>query len=97
MAYNAEGETSKKIADIQRTEKEYVRVTKIANKSGEHIDLRIMYVDKETGELGYTSRGIRFQAGLLPDIMTALQQAKEVNMNDDETAGDDSSEAAQTE
>ena len=76
MAYDASKDVEVIIKDIKKTESTLIRVKKVTNPNGEHLDIREMYTDKESGDIKF-GKGIRFKMGLAPEIIEALQLALE--------------------
>lgn len=74
MAYNSKDETQIVVRDIIKSNADVIRVSKVINKSGEHIDIRRMYKD-ENDELQFTSKGIRIRSGLAADLIDAINAA----------------------
>lgn len=74
MAYSSKDETQIVVRDIIKSSSDVIRVSKVINKSGEHIDIRRMYKD-ENDELQFTSKGIRIRSGLAADLIDAINAA----------------------
>ena len=74
MSYNSKDETQIVVRDIIKSNADVIRVSKVINKSGEHIDIRRMYKD-ENDELQFTSKGIRIRSGLAADLIDAINAA----------------------
>ena len=77
MVYNSKDETQIVVRDIVKSNADVIRVSKVINKSGEHIDIRRMYKD-ENDELQFTSKGIRIRSGLAADLIDAINAALSV-------------------
>ena len=74
MAYDASKDTEEIIKDIQKSDSTIIRVKKITNQNGESIDIREMFITKDSDELHF-GKGLRFKIGLASDIIEALQIA----------------------
>jgi hypothetical protein len=81
MAYNANNEERVELASVQKNSRgEYIRVAKITNKNTGtvSVDVRLFYTN-DSDEVSPTSKGVRFNAELLPDLMAGLAKALEYN------------------
>ena len=81
MAYNADNEIREELAQIQKNNRgEYVIATKITNKTSGAVSVDIrQYYTNEADELKPTSKGIRINTELLPDLLNGLVRALEAN------------------
>ena len=81
MAYNANNEIREELAQIQKNNRgEYVIAAKITNKTSGAVSVDIrQYFTNEADEITPTSRGIRINAELLPDLLNGLVRALEAN------------------
>ena len=73
MAYKAENETRVTLADINKNKRgDVIRVSSVESSSGEKsYDIRNMYVT-ESGDLGFTSKGIRIKEDLIHDVIVSI-------------------------
>jgi hypothetical protein len=81
MAYNASNEERVELASVQKNSRgEYIKVAKITNKNtgSVSVDVRLFYTN-DSDEVAPTSKGVRFNAELLVDIMSGLAKALESN------------------
>lgn len=81
MAYNANNEIREELAQIQKNNRgEYVIATKITNKTSGAVSVDIrQYFTNDADEVTPTSKGIRINAELLPDLLNGLVRALEAN------------------
>lgn len=81
MAYNANNEIREELAQIQKNNRgEYVIAAKITNKTSGAVSVDIrQYFTNEADEVTPTSKGIRINAELLPDLLNGLVRALEAN------------------
>lgn len=81
MAYNANNEIREELAQIQKNNRgEYVIAAKITNKTSGAVSVDIrQYFTNEADEITPTSKGIRINAELLPDLLNGLVRALEAN------------------
>lgn len=77
MAYNANNEERKELAKVQKNSRgEYIVAAEITNKNTGNvsIDIRQFYTD-DNDELKPTSKGVRFSAEMLGEVVAGLVQA----------------------
>jgi hypothetical protein len=81
MAYNADNEIREELAQVQKNSRgEYVIATKITNKTSGSVSVDIrQYYTNEVDEVKPTSKGIRINAELLPELLNGLVRALEAN------------------
>lgn len=81
MAYNADNEIREELAQIQKNNRgEYVIATKITNKTSGAVSVDIrQYYTNEADEVKPTSKGIRINTELLPELLNGLVKALEAN------------------
>lgn len=81
MAYNANNEIREELAKIQKNDRgEFVVATKITNKNSGNvsIDIRQNYTNAD-GEVMPTSKGVRFNAENLVELLEGLVKGLESN------------------
>lgn len=81
MAYNANNEERKELVMVEKgVSGNCIKAAQITNKNSGNvsIDIRTFYTDKE-GNICPTSKGVRFSADSLLDIMKGLADALEVD------------------
>ena len=85
MAYNADNEIREELAQVQKNSRgDYVIATKITNKTSGSVSIDIrQYYTNDSDEVKATSKGVRFNAELLSDMLTGLVKALEVDEMDD--------------
>lgn len=64
--------------DIQRNEREIVRVALSEFSGREFIDIRIFYRDEATGEYKPTKKGVTLSKDLYPELKKAVDSLGEV-------------------
>lgn len=81
MAYNANNEIREELAQIQKNNRgDYVIATKITNKTSGAVSVDIrQYFTNDADEVTPTSKGIRINAELLPELLNGLVRALEAN------------------
>lgn len=95
MTYSSKDETQIVVRDIIKSSSDVIRVSKVINKSGEHIDIRRMYKD-ENDELQFTSKGIRIRSGLAADLIDAINAALSATEENVAGAEEKTNESEQT-
>lgn len=81
MAYNADNEVREELAKVQKNNRgEFIIATKITNKTSGNVsvDVRQYYTD-DNDEVKPTSKGVRFNAENLYDVILGLAKALEAN------------------
>jgi len=64
--------------DIQRNEREIVRVALSEFGGREYVDIRIFYKDEATGEYKPTKKGVTLAKDLYPELKKAVLSLEEV-------------------
>lgn len=81
MAYNADNEVREELAKIQKNQRgEFIIASRIQNKNtgNVNVDIRQFYTGDED-DLKPTSKGVRFNIEMLPDMVEGLASALEEN------------------
>lgn len=79
MAYNADNEIREELVRVKKNNRgDYVIATKITNKTSGavSVDIRQYYTD-DNDEVRVTSKGVRFNAEMLADVLGGLVKALE--------------------
>lgn len=85
MAYNANNETREELVQIRKNSRgDFITASRIKNNNtgNENIDIRQYYTD-DNDELKPTSKGVRFNAESLLDVMEGLAKGLEVDEVED--------------
>lgn len=75
MPYNYDKDEQFRIALIDKNDRgDKIQVQSIKNKNtgSESIDIRLMYTPEGTDELRHTSKGVRFNVEMLPDMVIPM-------------------------
>lgn len=81
MAYNADNEVKDVLAEIQKNNRgDFVIASKITNKNTGSVSVDIrQYYTNDADEVKPTSKGIRINTELLPELLAGLVKALEAN------------------